>query len=300
MGTKIDMVSIAPLPGVKTARKTLWLAKKAAVMCLKESGIPASEIELIVFAGIYRDKHIGEPSIASLLQKEIGINPELYPINNRTFSFDLNGGGCGLINSFEVISGFMESGKISRAMVITGDSEPINGLSETFKFSASGAAVILSKTNSNEGFGMIRNYTYPEHENSFGSYISWKKKEGKLRERNILVIEQSDNYLEECILCSIDSLRDFLKRNKLSLNDIKYIVPSQSPAGFADGLESRLKGKATVMKLNNSKKSELHTSGPAFALRKVWDTGGFEGPGKILFLAVGSGISNALALYSPG
>ncbi len=107
MGTRIEMISILPPAGRQTLRGTMWLSEKVAKKCLKEANIDPSELELLIFAGIYRDDHIGEPSIASLLQKEIGANPKLYPLDDRTFSFDLNSGGCGLVNAFQIIDGFI-------------------------------------------------------------------------------------------------------------------------------------------------------------------------------------------------
>ena len=178
MGTKIEMLSTVPLPGIKTGRGVLWLAKKAARICLRDSGIDPSKLEMVIFAGMYRDKHIGEPSIASLLQKGIGVNPNLHPLEGRTFSFDVNTGGCGILNAIQLMDGFITSGRISKSMVITGDSEPFKGFSESYNFQPSASAIILGKSENNEGFKLIKNYSYPEYLESFKSYISWKKRSG--------------------------------------------------------------------------------------------------------------------------
>ena len=297
MGTRIEMVSILPQAGRKSRRGALWLSEKAAKKCIEEAGIKAYELELLIFAGIYRDDHIGEPSIASLLQKEIGANPNLYPLDSRTFSFDLNAGGCGLVNAIQLIDGFISSGKISKGMIITGDSEPVRGLSESFNFRSAASALILEKSKGKEGFKLIKTYSYPQYYESFKSYISWKRKKGRLRKKNLLVIEQSESYLQECLECSIKSLERFFDESGLNLNDTDLIIPSQSPAGLVSELDNRLGNPGNIVRVKDVGWGELHTSGPSFALRKAWDDGTFQKAGNILFLTVGAGISNTIAWY---
>ncbi len=296
MGTKIDMLSTVPLPGIKTIRGTFWLTKKAAKLCISDAGISPNELELIIFAGMYRDKHIGEPSIASLLQKELRANPRLYPLDKKTFSFDVNTGGCGLLNAVEIMDGFIATGQISKGMIITGDSEPFKGLSESYNFRPSASALILGKSEGNEGFKMIRNFSYPQYLNSFKSYISWKKRVGGRKKRNILVLEQTSSYLQECVNCSMNSLRDFLNEAGVSINDFDLIIPSQSPRGFPEELEMALDNSVNIIKTNGNW-GELHTSGPAFALKRIFHEKEYLDAKNILFLSVGAGINNVIAWY---
>ncbi len=301
MGTRIEMVSIAPPLGKRSRRGTISMSKRAAKSCLDLAGIQPSDLELVIYSGIYRDDHIGEPSIASLLQKEIGANPTLYPLDERTFSFDLNAGGCGLVNAFQLIDGFITSGKLKRGMVITGDSEPVRGLSESFNFGSAASAVILSKSQNGEGFQLIKTYSFPQYCESFKSYISWKRKNGRIWKKNVLVVEQKDTYLHECVECCNDSLEKFLEVNGLRLRDIDLILPSQSPTGIVSELEKRLGNPGCLVSVNSHGRGEIHTSGPAFALRKVWETGQFQKARNVLFLTVGAGISTAIAWYrKPG
>ena len=297
MAARIEMLSTVPGKGRQSRKGTLRLAKKAALDCLRKAQIEAGDIDLLIYAGIYRDDHIGEPSIASLIQKEIGANPNLYPLNKRTFSFDLNAGACGLVNSFQLIDGFISTGKISRGMVITGDSEPVKGLSEGFNYRSSASGIILVGSDNDLGFQHIKTYSYPQYADSFRSYISWKRKKGRVRNRNILVVEQKESYLSRCVECSYDSLKLFLNETGLQISDIDLIIPSQSPAGFVPELEKAMGKPGISVEVNNSLRGELHTSGPAFALRDVWGNGLFHKASRVLFLTVGAGISTAIALY---
>ena len=83
----------------------------------------------------------------------------------------------------------------------------------------------------------------------------------------------------------------------LTVRDIDLVISSQSPAGFTTELDMFFGSEGKVVAANSVLKGELHTAGPAFALRRAWDDGSFERAGNILFVTVGSGISNAVALY---
>lgn len=296
MGTKIEIVSSLPHPSTKSRKRALWLSKKTAELCFTESGLKPIDLDMLIFAGIYREDHIGEPSIASLLQKEIGANPEVFPLENRTFSFDVDTGGCSLVNAIQLVDGFISSGKISMGMVITGDSEPFRNLSESYNFISSSSSIILTYTTENIGFKSFKSYTYLEFRESFKSYIAWKNWKRKSRKKNVLVIEQSESYLQECLDCSLKSLADFLIQNKLDIKDIDLIIPSQSPAGLPKLLEKELNISGIVVGVD-SPYGEIHTSGPGFALNKAWENGKYQKARNIIFLSVGAGISNILAWY---
>lgn len=298
MGAVIKMVTTFPAPGHSSRKGALWLARKAAVNCLKESVTDPRDIDLVIYTGIYRDDHIGEPSIASLLQKGIGANLYLNPLDQRTFSFDLNAGACGMVKAMELAEGFMSSGQSKRALLIAADSEPVRGLSENYNFKAAASAIIMESTD-NERLGLkeFHSYSYPEYKDSFKSFILWKNKKGRIRQRNILVVEEEVSYLQECVDCSIDSITQFLDIENLTLNEIDLIITSQSPVGFSKKLSDGLGLDGKVQEVSGTRNLEYHTAGPGYSLREAWENNSFNSSGNILFLTVGAGISTALALY---
>lgn len=289
------MVAISkPLFNIFSTR-AITLTVAAAKRCLKKTRMNPALIDMLVYTGIYRDEHIAEPAIASLIQKKIGANP--MPQNgNATFSFDLNNGGCGLVSGMQLVNGFIRSGKIHHGMIVAGDAEPFHNLSNSFNFAPAAAAIILSATNNRSGFTRFKTYTFPQYKDAFESYVSWKswKKRGKMR--NVLLINQKENYLDLCVQFMIISLKDFLKEAKLNLTDIDLILPSQSPKGIISKLKNQIDIGERIIEVECDGR-ELHTSGAAFALEKVWNNGRFKQSRNILFLTVGSGITTALALH---
>lgn len=285
---------------MQSGKGIIWMSKKAALSCLEMAGIDAAELELIVFAGIYRERHIGEPSISSLIQKEIGANPSLYPLERRTFSFDLNAGGCGLVNSIQIIDGFISSGKLTFGMIITGDAEPVKGLSRGYRFKPAASSVILKKSVEYEGFKMIRSYTFPQYRDDFRSFIKWVNRKGLVWSKNFLVVEQSVSYLGHCLDSCLESYARFIEEAGLSEEDIDLVIPSQSPAGLAAGLKKNLGCSTDVIMLNGAERGELHTASPGFALREAWKNGAFRRARNIIFLTVGAGINVSIAWYVNG
>jgi 3-oxoacyl-[acyl-carrier-protein] synthase III len=304
MGTIINMVSVSKPFSRFFSGGSIELSAKAAKKCVRDAGIDPCDIGLLINTGIYRYKNFAEPAIAAMIQKRIGANSiknqkEYNNINQRksTFSFDLNNGGCGWLTGIQIADGFLQRGEIKYGMVITGDSDPFNGLSENFKFESAAAAIILSGIDGPVGFSSFRSYSYPEHNKEFISKTYYGFLKGKRGKRNILSVRQQETYLNLCIDLTLESLNNFLDETGLRLNEIDLIITSQSPEGFISGLNRNIAFNGSFIEINRSGNKEFHTAGPAFALKKAWDDNHFRTSGNILFLTVGSGISVSFALY---
>ena len=73
MGTIIEATATATATTVRPG--ALKLADAAARSCLERANRTADEVDLLINAGVYDDKSISEPAIASLIQEDIGANP---------------------------------------------------------------------------------------------------------------------------------------------------------------------------------------------------------------------------------
>jgi len=304
MGTIIRMVSVSwPLFRFSTG-SSIPMSSRAAKKCLDITGIDPSDIGLMINTGVYRHLNTGEPSIASLVQNKImrsspatltNVNKSSRDLN--TFSFDLNNGGCGWLTGIQIIDGFIQTGDIRHGIVVTGDSEPFRGFSENYLFDSAAAAIILSGSETKGGFSKFKTYSYPDFSEEFMSSTRFGHLNRKWGKRNILHIRQKKTYLENCIDCSVKSLKRFLDETGLTMNEIDLIIPSQSPGGLIAGLRERNGLGNKIVETTNTRARELHTAGPAFALKKSWDDSRFQISKNILFLTAGSGITVSFALY---
>jgi len=182
-------------------------------------------------------------------------------------------------------------------MVVAGDSEPFNGLSEKFSFAAAAAAIILSGTADSRGFSLFRTYSFPEYSDELVSRTSFSNRGWRRKGRNILDVVQKESYSDLCVDCAERSLFRFLDECGQNSDDIDLIIPSQGPLGFANKLNSRLGMNNSFIELTKTGNKVLHTAGAAFALKKVWDDDRFRKSKNIIFLTIGSGINVSITLY---
>jgi len=269
------------------------LAVKAAADCLAAAGLDPNDVGILVNTGIYRDRDIGEPSIASFIQRRIGAN-EIFTGARSTFSFDLNNGGGGIITAAMIVDGFLTSGTVKYGLIVTSDNEPHPGQCVSYPFIPAGAALLLSAGREDEGFVGFRTDTEGKYAADFTSRIEWREKKGK--ERNILVVRQEQDYAAHCALCARKSLDLFLAEMSLRIEDIDIVIPSQSPAGWLEEIK-RIEGMERRLVVPPGGPPRMHTAGPGFALALARQDGRFDRARNCLFLTVGAGITVPLALY---
>ena len=160
----------------------------------------ADEVDLLINAGVYEDKSISEPAIASLIQEDIGANPEQQNgVGQGTFSFDVRNGACGLLTGIHLVDGMLASGTVELGMVVASDMDPEPGVSEGFVFPAVGGAILLSADDSRPGFSSFEFETFPEFADLFQSYMDWQE-DARGREidhgRNVLTVEIAESYAD--------------------------------------------------------------------------------------------------------
>src|SRR6266540_3726000 len=141
MATTIEAVAVASSrwPTRRSARK---LADDAIRTSVARAGVTTNDIDLLLNAGLYRERILGEPALAALIQTDVGANPE-DPHDGRhgTFSFDVANGTCGPLTALQIADGFLRAGTVQHALIVASDADPGRGLAPRFPFAASGAAV---------------------------------------------------------------------------------------------------------------------------------------------------------------
>ncbi|MBN1996746.1 hypothetical protein JW935_04280 [candidate division KSB1 bacterium] len=303
MGSVIEMVAVAENGLFFMGNRYLKLAAAAARRCLLNAGRKSKDMGMIVNTGVYKDNNLGEPALASLIQKRIGAvsTPDLF--DNKVckffaipFSFDINNGGCGWMSGLQVVDGFIQTGDIFSGMVVTCDTEPFGTLFTNYKYHPLAAAVILSSGRENAGFIDFQSKSFPQYRNKYKSYVVWKHGNGRKMAVNELKVDIQEDFVDLCVKSALTTLENLLKSSKLKLSDIDLFIPSQSPTGFVEKLAQQI-GMADRIVQMNHKNKEYFTAGPALALEKVWRNGSFRRSRYIVFLSVGSGITTACALY---
>jgi 3-oxoacyl-[acyl-carrier-protein] synthase-3 len=94
--------------------------------------VTTGDIGLLLNAGLYRERILGEPALAALLQADVGANPEdPHGAGHGTFSFDVANGACGPLTALHIADGFLRAGTVEHALVVASDVDPGRGLAPT-------------------------------------------------------------------------------------------------------------------------------------------------------------------------
>ncbi len=296
MGTIIEATATATAHRRPFAPGALKLADAAARLCLEHADRTAEELDLLINAGVYHDKILQEPAFASMIQEDIGANPDQHTgAGHGTFSFDISNGACGLLTGIHLIDGLLASGTVELGMVVASDMDPEPGISEGFGFPAVGGAVLLSSDDSRAGFTAFQFATFPEFADLFQSHVDWedKARRGLHHGRNILTVEIAQSYASRALECAESTARELAAAQALDLGEVDLLVATASVPGFADGLARRLGVSAERVASPSDGFASAHTAAPAVALESVR----LAAARTALFVSAGAGITVAVALY---
>lgn len=286
MGTVIDRVDLAR-PRLRGRHSALHLAVTAAKECLDRAGCDPDELDLVVNAGIYRDRNMGEPALAALIQDDIGANPEdPHAGAHGTFSFDIANGACGVLTGLQIVDGFLRAHTVQRALVVASDADPGHGMSEHFAFSASGAALLCRWTDDDYGLSRV-SWVNADDTEAFSATV------GFADARNMLRFNQSAGMDERFAAAAAEAARACLDAQSTRLEDIDLIVAAPARPGYRAALSNLL--DVPVEKVCVADDDRMHTAALAAAFER--EAGKLRAGARVLFVAAGAGVTAGAALY---
>ena len=155
-------------------KEALELASAAAEHCLARSSYKRDDIDLLIYAGVYRDDFLCEPALASMVEGKLMMNDAIESQQDKkTFAFDVFNGAVGFLNACQAAIGMMQAKKVKSAMVVTAEIEnnvdilptELRGMQET------GSAVILdTSADGATGFGNFVFKYFPDYSEAFKAH----------------------------------------------------------------------------------------------------------------------------------
>ena len=234
MGTVIDRLDVTR-GGWRSRHSALHLAVAAARACLHQAGRDPDDVDLLVNAGIYRDRNLAEPALAALIQDDIGANPEdPHDDAHGTFSFDVANGICGVLTALQIVDGFLRSHTIDRALVVASDADPGRGMSEHFPFSPAGAALLCDWTDDDYGLGRVHWVNFPDDGENFRATVGFEDA------RNVLRFSESAEMDEQFAAAGAEVARGCLREAALELSDVDAIVAAPARHRYRAALATSL------------------------------------------------------------
>lgn len=301
MGTCIEAVATAHERGRLFGRGALHLTDVAATECLHRAHCAPGEIDLLINAGIYKDRNAAEPALASIIQEDIHANPRSPPHHGRhgTFSFDILNGGCGVITAAQLADAFVGHGAAHYGMIVAGDANPSPRTSRHFPFSPAGGAMLVAHTDDKTGFQQFELRTFYEHTALFEVKLRWEPHAGLLRRgRNVIEVREDPTFGPRCTELAVEVATAFLARIGLRHDEIDLVIASQYPRSFATDVTRGLDLPTDRVPHVRSELASAHTAGPIAALEAAFASGQFTRARRTLFVTAGAGITIGVALYA--
>jgi 3-oxoacyl-[acyl-carrier-protein] synthase-3 len=289
MATIIEAAAVASgrWPNRRSSRQ---LADDAIRASMARAGVTASDIDLLLNAGLYRERILGEPALAALIQADIDANPEdPHAGGHGTFSFDVANGACGALTALHIADGFLRAGTIRRALVVASDAGPGRGWSRRFPFAACGAAVVCRWSEEPAGLAGFRWETAPEDGHLFRARVGFE------RGRNRLRIEEDPGFGERAAAWAGKAAASLLADHGLAPADVDLVVPSPLAPAFLEALPGYL-GLAGDRLVSVPGADRVHTAALLAALAAAQEQGRLGDARRVLLVSAGAGIVAGAAL----
>ena len=295
VGTGVKSPTLSPLS--HGARR---LADAAARECLRGATHVPDAIDVLINVGVYRERGLGEPALAALIQEDVSANAgHVSPGRHGTFSFDIDNGACGVLTGADVIRGFLTSEAIKVGMVTASDSGPGPVHARDFPRPEAGGAILLTTDDDVTGLSRVQFATFPEFAGLAEGFWQWQAADGHLASRrgsNRLVVRSRPGFVERAAECAADVVKALCVREALGMRDVDLLIATPEP-GFADLVADTI-GIDHARTLHAGERlGRMHTTQLIAAIDYARRTGRWREARTILLVSAGAGITAAAAVY---
>lgn len=263
------------------------LAVPAVQMLLKNRGIGAEEIEVIIFATVTPDMFF--PATACILQEKIGAK--------KAWGFDVSAACSGFVYALALGSQLIESGAYKKVVVVGADKMSAildyTDRNTCILFGDAGAAVLLEPSE-DPAYGIIDHKLYSD--GSGGDYL-YMKGGGSLNPTTHDTVDKKLHYLYQdgkavfkvAIVGMADVSEEILKRNNLTSADVNWLVPHQANLRIIDATANRMGIDTSKVMINIDKYGNTTAATIPLCLSEWWHAGKVKKGQNLIFTSFGAG-----------
>lgn len=276
-------------------KHSLKLIGSAAEDCFGKSSYDRGDIDLLLYAGVYRSDYIFEPAIAPMVTGDLKINDTIKSAEDKkTFAFDIFNGAVGFLNACYAAAGMIRADRAKTAMIVT--AEAANGsenfAKKAYDFEETGSALVLDESPDEEaGFGDFVFKYFPAYRDDLKVMVKpgCESPEIEIHKDPALY----DHYIE----CIPGVVQELLDKQGLDMSQIKIIFPPQISSQFISKLGTKMnlpEDKFVDATINGK---DIFTSSIPYAMRYAKDNNLIGTGDTGLIISVGSGIQVGCATY---
>ncbi len=266
---------------------TSYAAIKAVEMLLKERGITANEIELIIIATVTADMNY--PSTACIVQHAIGAN--------NCWGFDLSGACSGFIFALNTGAQFIKSGQHKKVVVIGADkmSAIIDPLDRnTCVLFGDGAGAVLLEPSEDKDSGILDSIL--RIDGIGGKYLR-QPAGGSLHPSSHETVEKRMHYVhqdgravfKDAVIGMADISVEIMEKNNLTPDEIAYLVPHQANLRIITATADRMGITKEKVMLNINKYGNTTAATIPLCISEYWREGKIKKGDNLILASFGAG-----------
>ena len=278
--------------GIKERRivageRAVELATRASRMALRDAGLKAKDVELVVVGTVTADNIF--PSTACLVQAELGARPGIP-------AFDVAAACSGFLYALDVADRYIKSGGVKTALVVGVDvfSRIIDWQDRAtcVLFGDGAGAVVLRATRGKSGI-------LSSHIHSDGRYWEMLYTPGALSEspfekknppKPFLKMKGNETF-RMAVKTMGEAINEALKHNRLSPKDVSLLIPHQANIRIINAIKERLGIDDTKVFSNIERYGNTSSASIPIALYEALHTGCIKRGDVVLLVAFGGGFT---------
>lgn len=266
---------------------TYQLAASAAQKALKQAGISADELGLVVVGTI--SSHMLMPSTACFVQTEIGAK--------NAFAYDLNAACSGFLYGMDLADKYIRSDPEMKVLIIGAET-----LSGRLNWEDRNTCILFGDGAGAAVFGHV--------DDERGVISSNMRSDGSLWELLCMHTSESTNpdllvnkntgahiqmqgreVFKHAVRAMEDAIRNLLKREKISLEDVDLLIPHQANMRILSKLVDRLELPQDKVFINVAKYGNTSAASIPIALDEANSSGIIKKGDTVLFCSFGGGFT---------
>lgn len=263
------------------------IAVPAVQMLLKNRGIGAEEIDVIIFATVTPDMFF--PATACVLQEKIGAK--------KAWGFDISAACSGFVYAISLGTQLIESGAYKKVLVVGADKmSSIMDYTDrnTAILFGDGAGAVLLEPSNDETLGVLDHKLYSD--GSGGQYL-YMSGGGSLNPPTHETIDKKMHYLVQdgkavfkvAVKGMADVSEEILQRNNLTGNDVDWLVPHQANLRIIDATAERMGLDKSKVMINIGRYGNTTAATIPLALSEWWHAGKVKKGQNLVLASFGAG-----------
>lgn len=290
----VDRVGIRERHIAAEGQATSDMAVEAAIACLAERGLLASDVEVIIVATVTPDMFF--PATACIVQQKIGAK--------AAWGFDLSAACSGFVYALQVGAKLIESGMHSNVLVIGADkmSSIIDYTDRsTCILFGDGAGAVLLEPAAEDEVGLI-DYHH-EIDGSGGAALSMPGG-GSLHPTTAETVATRMHYVHQegqtvykyAVRKMIEASESVLKRNGVTVEEVDCLIPHQANRRIIEAVADRLGMRPDQVVINIDRFGNTTAATIPLAMETAREQQRLHKGSLVLLASVGAGFTVGAAL----